>query len=335
MPAEIPKATDLAQQVFAIRDNAAFKQTALNVFRFQYYTNPIYQSYCRAIKKEPACVTNVFEIPFLPISFFKTHNVQSGGVSMKGVVFESSGTTAQQPSRHQVSHIGLYESSFRRSFTQFYGRVEEYCVLGLLPSYIERQRSSLVYMVADLIKQSGHPKSGFYLYDFEKLAKTIAELEAVGQRTILFGVTYALLDFAEQHPMPLQHTLIIETGGMKGRKQEWLREEVHEVLKKSFSVERIHSEYGMTELLSQAYATDAGQFQTPPWMQILIREEDDPFSIVHSLIAGGINIIDLANIYSCSFIATEDVGRANKDGSFAVLGRFDQAEIRGCSLLSL
>jgi hypothetical protein len=314
----IPKAADLIRQVFSVHDNDTFQHVALNLFLFQY--NKIVQ---------------LADIPFLPISFFKTHNVRCEVNSINPVLFESSGTTRQQPSRHVVADAEVYESSFRRTFAQFYGNVEDYCVIGLLPSYLERQHSSLVYMVNNLVQLSGHAKSGFYLYNFESLAKTLTELEKANQKTILFGVTYALLDFAEQHPMPLNNTVIIETGGMKGRKRELLRTEVHEVLKKSFSIACIHSEYGMTELLSQAYAVTNGRFQAPPWMRVLVREEDDPFSISSIARTGGLNIIDLANIYSCAFIATEDAGRLHADGSFEVLGRLDHAEIRGCSLLAL
>jgi hypothetical protein len=305
------------------------------VFRFQYQNNAVYRSYCDALQVPVNQVRHIHQIPFLPISFFKSHNVSSGGISINGLIFESSGTTGMQPSRHVVPDGQLYEQSFRRTFTRFYGPVHDYCVIGLLPSYLERQHSSLVYMVQDLITQSGHEKSGFYLYDFENLAQTLRQLEAAGQKTILFGVTYALLDFAEQHPMPLQHTIVVETGGMKGRKKELLRAEVHALLKKAFSLNSIHSEYGMTELLSQAYALQDGRFQTPPWMRVLVREEDDPLAIHTATATGGINIIDLANIYSCAFIATEDVGRLHADGSFEVLGRLDHAEIRGCSLLVL
>lgn len=335
MPSGIPKPSHLAPHVFADHNEQTFRQTALALFRFQYEHNPVYRAYCNALGLATETVDAVEKIPFLPITFFKTHNVQCSANSINEVVFESSGTTGQQPSRHLVADVHVYETSFRQAFAQFYGQVENYCILGLLPSYLERSRSSLVYMVADLIKRSGHPLSGFYLYEFDKLADTLTQLEAKGQKTILFGVTYALLDFAEQHSMPLQHTTIIETGGMKGRQQELLREEVHGLLKKSFSVNSIHSEYGMTELLSQAYATASGRFHTPPWMQVLIREEDDPFSIVRTGRTGGINIVDLANSYSCAFIATEDVGRLNDDKSFDVLGRLDNAEIRGCSLLAL
>lgn len=335
MPTELPKAIHLAQQVFSVADNTAFEQCALAVFQFQYQNNAVYRSYCDAIKVNAVAVKNLQQIPFLPIAFFKTHNVSCEAISINPVVFESSGTTGVQPSRHFVADAVLYEQSFRRTFTQFYGDVKDYCILGLLPSYLERQHSSLVFMVNDLIKRSHHSRSGFYLSDFEKLAATLTTLEKAQQKTILFGVTYALLDFAEQHSLPLRNTIIIETGGMKGRKQELLREQVHGLLKKSFSLPHIHSEYGMTELLSQAYATAGGLFQSPPWMRVLIREEDDPFSIAAHERTGGINVIDLANLYSCAFIATGDMGRLHANGSFEVLGRLDHAEVRGCSLLAL
>jgi|SRR5215217_2125417 len=334
MHPEQPNIQDLAQQVFSVTATG-FEKLALNLFRFQYDNNDVYRSYCNVLKINAGAVNSLLQIPFLPISFFKSHNVNCGINSIAGIYFESSGTTGMQPSRHFVPDITLYEQSFRRIFAQFYGNVQDYCILGLLPSYLERQHSSLVYMVHDLVRESGHPKSGFYLYDFEKLAQTLTDLEATHQNTLLFGVTYALVDFAESHPMPLQYTKIIETGGMKGRKQELLRQEVHEVLKKSFFMHAIHSEYGMTELLSQAYALKNGLFQTPAWMKVLIREEDDPLSLTAGAATGGINIVDLANMYSCAFIATEDVGRLHANGDFEVLGRLDHAEIRGCSLLAL
>jgi hypothetical protein len=335
MPAELPKAAHLAEQVFSIKDNHTFEHVALQVFRFQYHSNAIYKSYCDVLKKTPDYVDAIADIPFLPISFFKTHNVTSSSYSMIPLVFESSGTTGQQPSRHAVPDAAIYQRSFRQAFALFYGPVQDYCILGLLPSYLERQHSSLVYMVADLVQESRHPDSGFYLYDFDRLAETLERLEKKEQKTLLIGVTFALLDFAEKHSLPLKHTILMETGGMKGRKQELLREEVHAVLKKSFSVPAIHSEYGMTELLSQAYARRDGRFCAPPWMRVLIREEDDPLSAGQQSGSGGISIIDLANIWSCAFIATEDVGKKHGDGSFEVLGRLDTAEIRGCSLLVL
>ena len=334
MHTELPKANDFERQVFSVTAGE-FEALALQLFRYQHQNTPVYRLYCEALQINAGAVNSLLQVPFLPISFFKSHNVNNSGNSITALVFESSGTTGMQPSRHLVPNADLYEQSFRRAFTQFYGDVTEYCVLGLLPSYLERQHSSLVYMVNDLIKESRHPQSGFYLYDFETLAQTLQALNATGQKTILFGVTYALLDFAERYSMPLEHTIIIETGGMKGRKKELLREEVHGLLKKAFSLPAIHSEYGMTELLSQAYAIANGIFKTPAWMRVLVRDEDDPFSITSGAGAGGINVIDLANIYSCAFIATEDAGRLKADGSFEVLGRLDHAEVRGCSLLAL
>ena len=334
MQGKIPKPEVLEEQVFSISDAAAFKTAAMAVYCFQYHNNPVYQKYCNLLQKTPQSITDLTQIPFLPISFFKTHQVTAGSFK-PAVVFESSGTTGTIPSRHLVKTKEIYEKSFQKGFERFYGDPQDYCILGLLPSYLERGSSSLVYMVNDLILESGHPQSGFYLYDFEKLAQTLKELEAKGQKTLLIGVTYALLDFAEQFGFPLQHTLVMETGGMKGRKKEIVRDEVHTILKDAFQLTEVHSEYGMTELLSQAYAKKDGVFLTPPWMQVLLREEDDPLHLAPNNRNGGINVIDLANIYSCAFIATEDSGRLHPEGGFTVLGRFDHAEVRGCSLLAL
>ena len=334
MQGEIPKAEQLEEQVFSIMDVASFKTAALAVYCFQYYNNTVYRQYCDLLKATPQNVVDVMQIPFLPISFFKTHDVKAGQFSPQ-VVFESSSTTGTVPSRHLVKDKTIYEKSFQKGFETFYGNPQDYCILGLLPSYLERGGSSLVYMVDSLIQKSGHPQSGFYLYEHQKLAQTLSELEAKRQKTLLIGVTYALLDFAEQFPMSLKHTIIMETGGMKGRKKELVRDEVHQILKDAFKVPQVHSEYGMTELLSQAYAKENGVFSTPPWMQVLLREEDDPLTLLPTIRNGGINVIDLANIYSCSFIATEDSGRMNYDGTFNVLGRFDHAEVRGCSLMAL
>lgn len=332
MHTEIPKPADLAKQVFSIESPAQFEGLALQVFRFQYYTNSVYQHYCKLLKRYPGSVSSLTQIAFLPISFFKTHTVLSS-TDKPQTFFESSGTTGLNTSKHHIINENLYQQSFSKAFNLFYGDIKNFCIIGLLPSYLERNTSSLVYMVQDLINKSGHPESGFYLYDFKKLANTLTRLENAGQKTLLIGVTYALLQFAEEYPRPLHHTIIMETGGMKGRKKEMLREEVHAQIKAAFSLNSVHSEYGMTELLSQAYAAKEGRFYAPPWMKVLIREEDDPLSIANMNKTGGLNVIDLANIYSCSFIATEDVGKVNKDGSFEVAGRLDNAAIRGCSLL--
>lgn len=331
MSIEIPNVNRLADEVFAISNEKAFQQIALAVYRFQFSANSVYGDYCRTLGKTPEHVGSVSGIPFLPIQFFKSHAVKSGAFE-PATVFQSSGTTGTTSSRHFVKDLGLYEQSFLAGFERFYGKPEAYCVLGLLPSYLEQGASSLVYMVDKLIQKSGHPLSGFYLYDHERLKETLEKLETAEHKTILFGVSYALLDFAERFQLPLRHTILLETGGMKGRKKELLKTELYAELEKAFSLSEVHSEYGMTELLSQAYAIN-GRYRCPPWMKVLLRDETDPFSIGHS--SGAINVIDLANLWSCSFIATEDLGRLHTDGSFEVLGRLDNTDIRGCSQLVL
>jgi len=326
---ELPKENDLRKAVFAVQNEKDFSQIALEVFRFQFFTNIVYNSFCKALRRTPENVNTIKDIPFLPIQFFKTKEIVSGSFSPQAV-FKSSGTTGNNTSQHLVKDLSLYEESFFQCFEQFYGKPESLCVLGLLPSYLERGDSSLVYMVDKLIKRSNHPLSGFYLYEHEKLKATLEALEASAQETILFGVSYALLDFAETHSLPLKHTTIIETGGMKGRKKELTKTELYDELTQAFSLNEIHSEYGMTELLSQAYAVN-GFYKTPLWMKVLLREESDPLS--YSARSGAINMIDLANIYSCSFIATDDRGRFHTDGSFEILGRLDNSDIRGCSQL--
>lgn len=322
---------------------AGFEALALEIFQFQYKHNSLYRLYTDTLGIIPQSVRSIRHIPFLPIRFFKTHEVMTGSFT-PALVFESSGTTRTGNSRHLVKDAVFYEKSFTDCFRNFYDDPAGWCILALLPSYFERQNSSLVYMAEKLIKMTGHPSSGFYLDEFEKLRAVLTDLEKQKQKTLLLGVTFALLDFAEKNPMPLNHTIIMETGGMKGRKKELTRGEVHEQLKKAFEVTEVHSEYGMTELLSQAYAKEAGKFTTPPWMKIMIRDEEDPLFIqsgVDSLthhsrltpLSGAINIIDLANIYSCSFIGTDDVGRLYADGSFEVLGRMDGSDLRGCSLM--
>lgn len=335
MNREIPKADELEQKVFSISNEDSFHSIALDVYHFQYANNPVYQEYCQLLARMPGQVRHLKDIPFLPISFFKTHPVVTTSF-IPELVFKSSGTTGMVSSRHSVKKASLYEKSFLTCFDAFYGAVEGYCVLGLLPSYLERGDSSLVYMVKTLIEKSGHPQSGFYLYDYEKLAATLSSLEQKGQKTLLIGVTYALLEFAAQYPLSLRHSIIMETGGMKGRKKEMTRQELYNELKTAFGVHHIHSEYGMTELLSQGYSIN-GLFRTPAWMKVLLRDETDPLSLMDqpSGSSGALNVIDLANMYSCSFIATEDVGKMHEDGSFEVLGRMDNSDIRGCSLMVL
>ncbi|MCW3072960.1 MAG: acyl transferase [Flaviaesturariibacter sp.] len=313
-----------------------FGQMAMSLFRFQYEHNPLYAKYTHLTGKDKG-VAILEELPFLPISFFKTHAVKTTQF-VEEAVFRSSGTTGAKTSKHLVKEVSLYKTSGASAFERMYGPVEDYCILALLPSYLERGDSSLVYMVGDFMKRSKHPLNGFYLEDFDRLHQTLRTLEAQKQKTLLIGVTYALMDFAEAFPLALQHTLVMETGGMKGRKKELLRTEVHSRLQEAFGLPAIHSEYGMTELLSQAYAREAGRFITPPWMKILVGEEDDPGTLVSKTekpVTGVLHIIDLANLYSCSFIATEDLGRLHPDGSFEVLGRMDHSDIRGCSLLTL
>lgn len=318
--------------IFSV-DAGSFTGRCLDVFRFQYDHNKVYRQWCDAVGCRPAGVKAVEQVPFLPISFFKSHAVVTTEFNAD-MVFESSGTTQTNSSKHYIKDAALYRQSFLQTFRMFYGDPADHCILALLPSYLEKGNSSLVFMVDELIRQSKHPASGFYLYEHEQLANRLTELEQKGVTTVLFGVTYALLDFAEAFPVKLEHTTIIETGGMKGRKKEMTRPEVHAILKKQFGLKEIHSEYSMTELLSQAYAKQEGRFHTPPWMKILLRNEDDPLEVSRQG-RGVINIIDLANVYSCAFIATDDAGVLQEDGSFEVMGRVDNSDIRGCSLLSL
>lgn len=309
-----------------------FEAAALELFRYQATANAVYRQYLQNLSIDIAAVTTIEAIPYLPIELFKTHPIISG----KGEVqqtFSSSGTTGLQTSRHHLLDLSLYEQSFLKGFEHFYGSPQKYCFLALLPAYLERQGSSLVYMAHHLIKRSQHPKSGFYLYDYGALADTIRQLEEAQQSTILLGVSFALWDLAEQFPMPLQHTIIMETGGMKGKREEVIREELHAIYQQAFEVKNIYSEYGMTELLSQAYSKGEGIFRCPPWMKVLAREVTDPFNILPPNRTGILNIIDLANIHSCAFLATSDLGKYFEDGSFEVSGRMDESDIRGCNLL--
>ncbi len=327
----------LLNKIFSVDANN-FAETCHAVFSYQYQQNPVFKEWCTLVGKAPENIQNILSqeeliksLAFLPISFFKSHAIKTTDFEPVQT-FESSGTTKQNTSKHFVKSLAVYEESFLKAFDLFYGDIKDYCVLALLPSYLERTGSSLVMMADKLIQLSGHAKSGFYLDDFDALHKTLIEQEVKGQRTLLLGVTFGLLDFSEQFKMNLKHTIIMETGGMKGRKKEMTRIEVHEQLKQGFGVTEIHSEYGMTELLSQGYSFGKGIFNCPPWMKICVRSEDDPLSVsLHG--KGIINVIDLANIYSCSFIATEDIGIVYEDGSFEVLGRLDNSDIRGCSLM--
>ena len=322
------------KDIFNIQSSEAFERIALDIFRYQFNHNSIYRSYCDLLFRHPADVKSIEDIPYLPIEIFKTKKVLTGTTDIAHT-FRSSGTTDTKRSEHHLIDLGIYCTSFRIGFKLFYGDIQNYAVLALLPSYLEREDASLVYMTKDWIEQSGHKASGFYLDNLESLSKVIKDLESAKQPTILIGVTFALLNLAEQFPQPLKHTIIMETGGMKGQRKELIRHEVHHMLKSAFKLEAIHSEYGMTELLSQAYSKGDGLFQCPPWMKVLIREQEDPFQIARTDTSGGVNIIDLANIHSCSFIATQDLGKRYQNNSFEILGRFDDSDIRGCNLMVL
>lgn len=320
--------------IFEIGSKKEFEKIALKVFRFQYDTNVVYQQFCQHLKKDKTNVKSLHEIPFLPIQFFKSHDVLSSTDTIQ-TTFTSSGTTGMSTSKHHITDLAYYEESYRLGFRQFYGNIEDYTILALLPSYLEREGSSLIYMVDDLIQLSNNPNSGFYLSNYDELIEKLVRLDQEGQNIILIGVTYALLDLIEQQKFQLKNTIIMETGGMKGRRKEIIREELHELLCQGFGVSEIHSEYGMTELLSQAYSLGNGVFECPNWMQILVRDPEDALSYVANGKTGGINVIDLANVNSCSFIATQDLGKIVGNNAFEVLGRFDNSDIRGCNLMVL
>lgn len=320
--------------IFTIGSQKQFEKIALKVFRFQYENNLVYREFCDLLKTEVGKVKSLQQIPFLPIQFFKSHSVVSNTNEVQET-FTSSGTTGTITSKHLVTDVAIYEESYRKGFSEFYGNIEDYVVLALLPSYLDRNGSSLIYMVKDLIALSNRPESGFYLNNHDELIENLISLDKAGQNVILIGVTYALLDLIEKHPLQLQHTIIMETGGMKGRRKEMIREELHEQLCAGFGVSAIHSEYGMTELLSQAYSLGEGIFECPSWIQILIRDTEDALTYISKGKTGGINVIDLANINSCSFIATQDLGKQYANNTFEVLGRFDNSDIRGCNLMVL
>ncbi|MDR0729152.1 MAG: acyltransferase [Prevotellaceae bacterium] len=323
----------LIDDLFAIRTPEAFERRCMAVFRRQAMHCAVYRTYMDLLDLHPSHVDNSHQIPFLPISFFKTHTVVSGASGAAQAVFSSSGTTGAQPSQHHVFDLQVYRRSFSDGFTQRYGPLSDYTILALLPSYLERQGSSLVYMVEHLMRQSGRPGNGFFMHDFAALHRQLCTLQQGGQRVLLIGVTYALLDFAEQYPRDFPTLTVMETGGMKGQRDELPRDELHRRLCRGFGVHKIHSEYGMTELLSQAYSAGDGLFYSPPWMQVRIRDRYDPFAPAPDGVIGGINIIDLANIYSCAFIETQDLGRRHDDGAFEITGRCEQSDLRGCNLM--
>jgi len=324
----------MQKAIFNIQNETDFERCALQVFKHQFENNRVYRSFCDLLYIHPSDVKEVADIPFLPIQFFKTHQVLSTSQSVQET-FTSSGTTGAQVSKHLVTDLSWYETSYTRAFEHFYGPIKGYTVLGLLPNYLEREGSSLIYMVNDFINKSNNPKSGFYLDNLSELIKTLIALDQKGEKVQLIGVAFALLDLIESQTFSLKNTVIMETGGMKGRRKEMIREELHEILCAGFGVSKIHSEYGMTELLSQGYSLGDGIFECPPWMKILPRDTEDALTLIEENKTGGLNVIDLANYNSCSFIATQDLGKVNKNGSFEVLGRFDHSDIRGCNLMVL
>lgn len=323
-----------SDRVFSLNSTASFNALALELFHLHARQNPVYRAFLQELGERSSLVQSVEDIPFLPITLFKRYRVLLEGLDTK-LTFTSSGTTGPETSTHHVPWPAVYERSFTTSFRAVYGDPAEWRILALLPAYLEREGSSLVYMAQHLIAATGDTLSGTYLHRYADLADVLARSEAEGKRTLLLGVTFALLDLAERYPMPLRHTVIMETGGMKGRRPELVREELHRILMAAFGVQAIHSEYGMTELLSQAWSTGEGLYRPPPWMQVRLRDVNDPLTALSpdSFRAGGINVIDLANFASCPFISTQDLGRLHKDGSFEVLGRFDHSQMRGCNLM--
>lgn len=323
-----------SHRLLSISTRTKFAEISLEVFRFQYQHNLVYRRFCDLLKRSPEEVSRVEQIPFLPIEFFKSHEVL-GTQKKPEIIFTSSGTTGSNTSRHLVPDLTLYEESFRNGFEHFYGDIEDYVVLALLPSYLEREGSSLIYMVNDMINRSKSKHSGFYLNDYADFKKKLELVDSADQPVLVIGVSFALLDVAEHYSLKLNNTVIMETGGMKGRRREMIREELHEHLTRGFGTEKIHSEYGMTELLSQAYSKGDGVFECPPWMKIYIRDPEEPTRSLPPGKTGGINVIDLANLYSCSFIATQDLGKNLNPYQTQILGRFDHSDIRGCNLLVL
>ncbi len=324
---------EIRDQIFKINSEADFNRLAIAVFHYQYRQNEVYKKYVNSLSVIPENITHYTRIPFLPIEFFKSQKVVCQAPADNATEFTSSGTTGQSTSVHVVNDVSLYEESFTKGFELFYGKPQEYCILALLPNYLERTGSSLVYMFDRLIRASGHPKSGFYLHNIDELVETVQELKKSNQKTLLLGVTYALLDLAEKQVELDERFMVMETGGMKGKRREMVKEELHALLTEKLGVKNIHSEYGMTELLSQAYSQKQGIFRCPPWMRILIRDTNDPFTLQPHQKGGGINVIDLANLYSCSFIETKDLGKGHNDTNFEILGRFDNSDIRGCNLM--
>lgn len=324
----------MKKDIFNISSEEQFNEVTFKVFKHQFENNPIYRSFCDLLYIHPSDIKNIEEIPFLPIQFFKSKQVLSSSEDVN-ITFSSSGTTGSVTSKHHVTDLSYYEESYLKGFQHFYGNIDDYIILALLPNYLEREGSSLVYMVDDLIKKSNNPESGFYLNNIDELSKKLNTLDKSGKKVLLIGVSFALLDMVEKYSFQLQNTIIMETGGMKGRRKELIRKELHQLLSDGFGVKKIHSEYGMTELLSQGYSNGNGVFDCPPWMKILTRDTEDPLTVQKQGKTGGINVIDLANYNSCSFIATQDLGKVHTNNTFEIIGRFDNSDIRGCNLMVL
>ena len=328
----MPESKDLEKRIFSVSNSHSFNVLAIDIFHYQLENNPVYGKFVLFMGVDPLVIKHYTEIPFIPIEFFKEQKIVTTAFK-EATVFTSSGTTGQTISKHFIKSLDLYELSLVTNFTHQFGNPEDYIILALLPSYLERDGSSLVYMVEKLIRLTKDSLSGFYLHDYEKLAKVLSSLKNSSKKVLLIGVTYALLDLTADYPVHFPELIVMETGGMKGRRKELLRTEMHEILKKAFGIEYICSEYGMTELLSQVYSHKNGIFESPAWMKILIRDMNDPLSLIEDGKTGGMNIIDLANLYSCSFIATKDLGRKINDTTFEMLGRYDNSDVRGCNLM--
>lgn len=328
----MPEPKALEKRIFSITNARSFNELAVDIFQFQYKNNKVYQRFVDFMGVLPYGIKHFSEIPFIPVEFFKEQKIITTEFEAE-TIFTSSGTTGQINSKHFIKSLDLYEQSFIMNFTQQFGNPKDYIILALLPSYLEREGSSLVYMVEKLVGLTNNPLSGFYLHECEQLAVVLNDLKKSSKKVLLIGVTYALLDLSEAYPMHFPELIVMETGGMKGRRKELLRKEMHNILKHAFGIENVCSEYGMTELLSQAYSHKDGIFQTPAWMKVLIRDMNDPLTLLDNGKAGGMNIIDLANLYSCSFIATKDLGKKIKDSTFEMLGRYDNSDVRGCNLM--
>lgn len=327
--------TNIRERIFTIKDETTFNEVALAIFQYQAINNEVYRQYLSLLNIDTSTIQHYLDIPFLPIEFFKNNIILSSTIKNSPIqfTFKSSGTTGENTSSHHILDIELYKESFTKGFELFFGDIKKWNILALLPSYLERENSSLVYMVNELMKISNKDANQFYLYNHEQLYSKLNELELKNEVSILIGVSYALLDFAENYQPHLKHTIVMETGGMKGKREEITKQAMHDILKKSFNISHIHAEYGMTELLSQAYSKGNGVYVCPPWMKVICKELNDPFQIASYNQTGRINVIDLANLYSCSFIETADMGKVAQDGTFEILGRIENAIMRGCNLL--